>query len=322
MNASLKTRKNVVTFFTYLVLILGSISMIFPFVWMVLTSFKTQAESMAIPPQILPSHWNLDSFVKALQSLPFTNLYINTGLLILFRVIFAVVFSSMAGYAFAKLEFPCKKLLFSLVLIQMMLPSQIFIIPQYQMLAKMGATNSIFALVFPGLVSAFGTFFLRQAYLGIPNEIAEAAYLDGCNKWQTFVKVMLPLTGPSMAALAIFTAVFAYADLMWPLICNTDLNMMTLSAGLSTLNGQYTTNFPVLMAGSFLAMIPMAFAMGDTLEMMSDMGITMISGMVISTVVTLLFTPVYYSVLDNLATRFGKKSKKKPAELPKEPAAV
>ena len=146
---------------------------------------------------------------------------------------------------------------FSLVLIQMMLPSQIFIIPQYQMLAKMGATNSIFALVFPGLVSAFGTFFLRQAYLGIPNEIAEAAYLDGCNKWQTFVKVMLPLTGPSMAALAIFTAVFAYADLMWPLICNTDLNMMTLSAGLSTLNGQYTTNFPVLMAGSLLAMIPM-----------------------------------------------------------------
>lgn len=114
------------------------------------------------------SHWNLDSFVKALQSLPFTNLYVNTGLLILFRVIFAVVFSSMAGYAFAKLEFPCKKLLFSLVLIQMMLPSQIFIIPQYQMLAKMGATNSIFALVFPGLVSAFGTFFCGRRIWASP----------------------------------------------------------------------------------------------------------------------------------------------------------
>ena len=139
----------------------------------------------------------------------------------------------------------------------MLLPSQIFIIPQYQMLAKMGLTNTIFALVFPGLVSAFGTFFLRQAYMGIPNEIAEAAYLDGCTKWQTFTKVLLPLTKSSLAALAIFTAVFAYADLMWPLICNTDLNMMTLSAGLSTLNGQYTTNFPVLMAGSLLAMVPM-----------------------------------------------------------------
>ena len=254
---SMKASKNVSTIVTYTALVLGSVTMIFPFLWMLLTSFKTQSEAMAIPPKILPSSWELTNFFTALQSLPFTNLYLNTGLMILFRVICAVVFSSMAGYAFAKLNFPGKNLLFGLVLMQMMLPSQIFIIPQYQMLAKMGATNSIFALVFPGLVSAFGTFFLRQAYMGIPNEIAEAAYLDGCNKWQTFIKVMFPLTGSSMAALAIFTAVFAYADLMWPLICNTDLNMMTLSAGLSTLNGQYTTNFPVLMAGSLLAMIPM-----------------------------------------------------------------
>ena len=257
MKQNLSSQRNLSKALVYAALIAGSITMIFPFAWMLLTSFKTQAESMAIPPQIFPAQWNFDNFVKALQSLPFWNLYINTFLLIFFRVICAVVFSSMAGYAFAKLEFPCKNLLFGLVLMQMMLPSQIFIIPQYQMLAKMGLTNTIFALVFPGLVSAFGTFFLRQAYMGIPNEIAEAAYLDGCTKWQTFTKVLLPLTKSSLAALAIFTAVFAYADLMWPLICNTDLNMMTLSAGLSTLNGQYTTNFPVLMAGSLLAMVPM-----------------------------------------------------------------
>jgi multiple sugar transport system permease protein len=139
----------------------------------------------------------------------------------------------------------------------MMLPSQIFITPQYQMLAKVGMTNSIFGLVFPGLVSAFGTFFLRQAYLGIPNEISEAAYLDGCNHWQTFTKVMAPLTKSSMAALAVFTAVFAYGDLMWPLIVNTNLNMMTLSSGLATLRGQFSTDFPTMMAGSLLAMIPM-----------------------------------------------------------------
>ena len=257
MNTSMKSNKRLSTTLTYVVLILGSILMIFPFVWMLLTSFKTQAESMAIPPQIFPSQWNFDNFTTALTSLPFMNLYVNTGLLIVFRVLCAVIFSSMAGYAFAKLQFPCKNLLFSIVLVQMMLPSQIFITPQYLMLARMGLTNTIIALVFPGLVSAFGTFFLRQTYLGIPNEIAEAAYLDGCTKWQTFTKVMFPLTGSSCAALAIFTAVFAYSDLMWPLICNTDLNMMTLSAGLSTLNGQYTTNFPVLMAGSLLAMIPM-----------------------------------------------------------------
>lgn len=257
MNTSMKSSKRLSTTLTYIVLILGSVLMIFPFVWMLLTSFKTQAEAMAIPPQILPSTWEFTNFTTALASLPFVNLYVNTGLLIFFRVVCAVVFSSMAGYAFAKLEFPCKNLLFGIVLVQMMLPSQIFITPQYLMLARMGLTNTIFALVFPGLVSAFGTFFLRQTYLGIPNEIAEAAYLDGCNKWQTFYKVMFPLTGSSCAALAIFTAVFAYSDLMWPLICNTDLNKMPLSAGLSTLNGQYTTNFPVLMAGSLLAMIPM-----------------------------------------------------------------
>lgn len=257
MKNNLRSERKLSTALVYAALIAGSITMIFPFAWMLLTSFKTQAESMAIPPQILPAQWNFDNFTKALESLPFWNLYLNTFLLIFFRVICAVVFSSMAGYAFAKLEFPCKNLLFGLVLMQMMLPSQIFIIPQYQMLAKMGMTNTIFALVFPGLVSAFGTFFLRQAYMGLPNEIAEAAYLDGCTKWQTFTKVLLPLTKSSIAALAIFTAVFAYADLMWPLICNTDLNMMTLSAGLSTLNGQYTTNFPVLMAGSLLAMVPM-----------------------------------------------------------------
>ena len=242
---------------TYLALAIGTVIMIFPFVWMVLTSFKTQAESMKIPPIIFPSSWNLDNFFDAVASLPFANMYWNTALMILFRVLCAVAFSSMAGYAFAKLKFKGKNLLFSIVLIQMMLPSQIFIIPQYQMVAKLGMANTIFALVFPGLVSAFGTFFLRQTYMGIPDEIGEAAYLDGCNQWQTFTKVMFPLTSSSVAALSVFTAVFAYGDLMWPLVVNSDLKMMTLSSGLATLRGQFSTNFPVLMAGSLLAMLPM-----------------------------------------------------------------
>lgn len=241
----------------YLALGIGAITMLFPFVWMVLTAFKTNAEAMQIPPVIFPSEWKLDAFVQAMESLPFPKLYLNTALMIFFRILCAVVFSSMAGYAFAKIDFPFKKVLFSLVLIQMMLPSQIFLIPQYQMLAKVGLTESIFGLVFPGLVSAFGTFFLRQIYMGIPNEIAEAAQLDGCTRWQTFTRIMFPLTLPGVVALAIFTAVFAYGDLMWPLIVNTDLKMMTLASGLSTLNGQFVTNFPVLMAGSLLAMAPM-----------------------------------------------------------------
>ncbi len=256
-NSSMGQSKKIVTTVTYAALILGSLVMIFPFLWMILTSSKTVPESMQIPPTIFPAQITFENFTRVMESLPFVSLYWNTALMILFRVACAVAFSSMAGYAFAKLQFKGKNLLFSIVLMQMMMPSQIFIIPQYQMVAKLGAANSIFALVFPGLVSAFGTFFLRQAYLGIPNEIGEAAYLDGCNQWQSFTKVMFPLTSSSVAALTVFTAVFAYGDLMWPLVVNSDLKMMTLSSGLATLRGQFTTNFPVLMAGSLLAMLPM-----------------------------------------------------------------
>ena len=255
--ASLERSRKMTTFLTYLALILGSAIMVFPFVWMILTSSKTIPESLAIPPTIFPKAFILDNFKDTMASLPFLNLYWNTALMILFRVLCAIVFSSMAGYAFAKLNFKGKNLLFGIVLVQMSLPSQIFIIPQYQMIAHMGLANTIFALVFPGIVSAFGVFFLRQTYMGIPTEIGEAAYLDGCNQWQTFTKVMFPLTGTSVAALTIFTAVFAYSDLMWPLVVNSDLKMMTLSSGLATLRGQFTTNFPVLMAGSLLAMLPM-----------------------------------------------------------------
>lgn len=253
----MKAKNNRTRFLIYIALTAGAVLMLFPFVWMLLTSLKTAGESVQIPPTIFPKEVVWSNFERAIGSLPFARLYLNTALLIVFRVICAVAFSSAAGYAFAKLHFKGRNLFFSLIVMQMMLPSQIFIIPQYQMLAKLGMTNTIFALVFPGLVSAFGTFFLRQTYMGIPDEIGEAAYLDGCNRWQTFTRVMMPLTKSAMAALTIFTAVFAYADLMWPLIANTDLNRMTLSSGLATLKGQFTTNYPVLMAGSLLAMIPM-----------------------------------------------------------------
>ena len=254
---SMESSKRLNTVLTYVFLILGALIMVFPFVWMILTSLKTVPESMQVPPTILPQEVVTGNFGDAMKSLPFLKLYLNTGLMIFFRVICAVAFSSMAGYAFAMLNFRGKKLLFGIVLVQMSLPSQIFIIPQYQMVAHMGLANTIFALVFPGIVSAFGVFFLRQTYMGIPKEIGEAAYLDGCTQWQTFYKVMFPLTGTSVAALTIFTAVFAYSDLMWPLVVNSDLNMMTLSSGLATLRGQFSTNFPVLMAGSLLAMLPM-----------------------------------------------------------------
>ena len=151
-------------FWVHLVLVIGSILMIFPFIWTILTSFKTQGEAIMIPPIIFPSHWNFDSYKEVLRTLPFDALYLNTLILIFWRVVCASVFSSMAGYAFAKLDFPLKKPLFFIILTQLMLPGQVFIIPQYLMLSSMNQLNTRFALIFPGLVSAFGTFFLRQLH--------------------------------------------------------------------------------------------------------------------------------------------------------------
>lgn len=242
----------------YLVLLLGSVIMIFPFLWMILTSFKSVPETTMVPPTFLPASFkNTAAYTQVTNSLPFLKLYYNTLMMILVRVICAVVFSSMAAYAFAKVKFPLKNLFFALVVSQLMFPAQVFILPQYEMISAMGRTDSIFALVFPGLVSAFGTFFLRQTYMGIPDDLIEAARIDGCGQFRTFVSIAFPLTKTSIAALAVFTALFAYGDLMWPLIVNTKLDMLTLSSGLSTLRGQFSVNYPNLMAGSVLAMLPM-----------------------------------------------------------------
>lgn len=241
----------------YTVLILGTVVMIFPFIWMILTSFKTLSESLQFPPEILPESWNLMNYKDVCEQLPFVNFFANTMLLILFRILFAVAFSAMAAFAFARIQFPGKNILFILVLMPMMVPSQIFVLPQYLFVSKIGLTNTIAALVLPGMASTFGIFLLRQFFFGIPDELEEAAILDGCNPGQVFVRIMLPLVKPGLVSLAIFTALFAYKDLLWPLIVNTSVEKMPLSSGLAMLQGQYTTNYPQLMAGAVIAIIPM-----------------------------------------------------------------
>ena len=164
----------------HILLILGAVIMILPFVWMVLTSFKTLAESTQMPPKIFPESVQLSNYTEVMRLLPFDKFYINTILMLVFRVLGSVLFSAMAAYAFARLNFPGKRFLFSLVLLQMMVPGQLFIIPQFLLIQKLGLLNTVTALVIPGFVSAFGTFLLRQFFMGIPKELEEAAKLDGC----------------------------------------------------------------------------------------------------------------------------------------------
>ena len=241
----------------YLTLAIGCIIMVFPFVWSILTSFKTLNESLQVPPKLLPQSWNLNNYRDVINAYPFVSFFVNTFLMIVIRLVMALLFSAMAAYAFARMKFLGSNLLFMLCLIPMMVPSQIFIYPQYMVAVKLKLTNTVWGLAMPGIVSTFGIFMLRQYFMTIPDALEEAAILDGCNRGQIFLRIMLPLTKTGLISLAIFTALFAYKDLLWPLICNTKIEAMTLSSGLAYLQGQFSTNYPQLMAGSVIAMMPM-----------------------------------------------------------------
>lgn len=243
----------------YVILAVMAVIMIIPFAWMILTALKTNQEAISVSPfYIFPHHgWHWDNFATVWKSYDFFTLYKNTILFIVFRVICACLTATMAGYAFARLNFPGKKIMFSLVLIQMMIPSQIFIIPQYLMVSKLGWMNTTAGLVFPGIVTAFGTYLLKTGYQSLPKELEEAAKLDGCNIGQTFLFVMMPLAKSSMVSLGIFTALFAFKDLMWPMIVCTNSATTTLSAGLAKMQGQYGSDYPAMMASAVLAVVPM-----------------------------------------------------------------
>lgn len=254
----MKKQKTLALIGIHCFLILVALGMIVPFVWMVLTSFKTVTESTQMTPfQILPKEWQVKNYTEVIRNNNFVILYFNTIMMMVWRIVSSVLFSAMAAYAFARLEFKGRNVLFGLVLFQMMVPPQLFVIPQYLMINDLGMRNSIFALVFPGLVSAFGTFLLRQFFAGLPKELEEAAELDGCNIGQTFFKVMLPLAKSGLVALGIFTALFAFKDLLWPLIVNSEADAATLSSALSKIQGAYAVNYPQLMAASVLAIWPM-----------------------------------------------------------------
>lgn len=254
MNREPQTKSKI---FIHTTLIIGAIAMIVPFIWMILTSGKTIGESTMIPPVIFPEEFQWNNYEFVWNALPFVNFFWNTGVMIAGRVLLSTLFSAMAAFAVAKLDFPGKNIFFGIVLTQMMIPAQIFITPQYLLVQDMGLLNTTAALVIPGIVSAFGTFLLRQFFMQLPNDMMEAAKLDGASIGQIFFKIYLPLAKSGLVSLSIFTALFAYKDLMWPLIVNMSQNKMTLSAGLASLQGQFATNYPQLMAGSVISLLPM-----------------------------------------------------------------
>ena len=254
-----QTRAAVNKLIIYAILFFMAFIMLVPFAWMILTAVKTNQESVSVDPFFIfpQGTWNWGNFATVWESYNFLVLYKNTLLMIVLRIVCACLTATMAGYAFGRLRFPGRNFMFSLILVQMMIPVQIFIIPQYLMVSKLGWMNTTMGLLFPGLVTAFGTYLLKTGYQGLPKDLEEAASIDGANVGQRFLQIMMPLTRSSLVSLGIFTALFAFKDLMWPMIVCTNAATTTLSAGLAKMQGQYTSEYPTMMAAAVLAVVPM-----------------------------------------------------------------
>lgn len=257
MNSSRTLSNHRTRFLIHAVLIATSVVMIVPFIWMLLTSVKTPMEATQIPVKIFPSVFRWESYSQAFEKSDFKFYYFNTAFSALMKTVFPIIFSSMAAFAFARIKFPGRTLCFFLIISVMMVPNPVFYTPQYLMMSKLGLVNTVTALWIASLVSPFATFLLRQFFLGISKELEEAAILDGCNPFQIFWHIMLPLVKSALVAVVIIQLLWAWNELQWPLIINSSPEKLTLSAGLATLVSKFATNYPVLMAGAVMAVIPM-----------------------------------------------------------------
>lgn len=238
-------------------LIGGAVIMIFPFVWMVATSFRDLISTMANPLQLIPSPWVWNNYTDVFNELPFSRFVVNTLVLATARTLGQIVTCSLAAYAFARLRFPGKNVIFILYLAGLMVPFQVILVPEFILVKWMGWLNTYQGLIAPGLFSAFGTFLLRQFFMTLPRDLEEAALLDGAGYLRILWSVVLPLSMPALSALTIFTFLDSWNTFLWPLVATTSTDMYTLSVGLQTLQGEFSTNWPDLMAGAVVASVPM-----------------------------------------------------------------
>ncbi|WP_284984060.1 carbohydrate ABC transporter permease [Arthrobacter sp. efr-133-TYG-118] len=238
------------------VLSIGGLAMISPLLYQIVMSLSTNAEVQSTPPTLWPGVVQWSNFADVFTSMNFgSQLWVTVAITVV-RVIGQVLLCSMAGYAFARMQFRFKGPILAIVLSIIMVPSQLFLIPQYQIIQNLGWLNSIAGIVAPGIFSAFGLFLMRQFFMGLPDELEDAARLDGANPFQIFFRVMLPLAANGLWALVIITVLWSWNDLLWPLVVTSTANAAPLSVGLSNLQGEHANNYPILMAASLMAMAP------------------------------------------------------------------
>lgn len=245
------------------VLIITSLLSIFPFVWLMSTSFKGINEDIfAYPPSIIPADFTWVNYIDVWHRVNFMGYFWNSMIVAGLTVLLNLILSSLAAYPLAKMQFRGKKFTFFAILATIMIPFQAIMLPVYLITLKLHLIDSVnnimgyIGLVMPFAVSAFGIFLMRQAFLKVPHEVEEAAIVDGCNVFQMFVKVVLPMVKPTLAVLAVFTFIGSWGEFLWPSIMLTKDSMYTLPVGINNLQGMFSSNWRFIAAGSIISTVP------------------------------------------------------------------
>lgn len=234
----------------------GAIAALVPVVWTVLGSFKTPTELAQRPPQVLPNNWSFQNYTDALGQFDFLRYISNSIIVTIGATILTLVVNSMAAYALSKYNFRGKTALFLLTLATIMIPLQVILIPVYQVVASLGLVNSLWGLIIPAAATPTGVFLLRQYMLGIPDELIEAARVDGSGEFRTFLQIVLPLCKPALAVVAIFSVMWRWNDFLWPLLVAQSERVYTLPVALARFNAQQTVPFNLILAMSVVSIVP------------------------------------------------------------------
>jgi len=240
----------------YALFVVGSVVMLGPFLWMVSTSLKENGDVFVYPPVWLPNPPTWGNYAYVLELLPFGRYLINTTFVSTTVTLLEVFTSSLAAFAFARVDFPGRDRLFLIYLATLMVPGQVTIIPNFLVVSWLGWNNTYMALIIPAAFSAFGTFLLRQFFLSIPVELEQAARIDGCGYFGIYRHIILPLSGPALATLTIFVFMVQWNSFLWPLIVTNSEELRTLTVGLSYFRDEYASQFNYLMAGTVMNVVP------------------------------------------------------------------
>ncbi|NOV03497.1 carbohydrate ABC transporter permease [Paenibacillus planticolens] len=241
---------------SHLILIVAAVVLMFPFVWMLSGSFKDNLEVVRMPPNLIPDTFKFSNYVEITKYFPIYRFLGNSVAVAIVTTIAQIIVCAMAAFVFAKIPFRGRETLFVLYLITMMIPMQVTMTPLFIVFQKLHLTNTYLGLILPGIFSAYGTFLLRQHIMTIPDPLIEAARMDGASYVRVFLSVILPLSKPAIATLAIFAFMASWNNFLWPLIITSDKELMTLPIGLSKLQGRWATEWNILMAGNVISFIP------------------------------------------------------------------